>query len=67
MQHRIFDGFDLYSMAVANTHLATLRYRSQGELINKLIIIKSLDDPYYMKNLSPGTYSDLVDKYGYDN
>lgn len=60
VQRKIFTMTEHLQMIMAMAHMATLPYRCQGELTNMLITIKSIDDPRYMRELSPATYGSLL-------
>lgn len=53
----IFDPLSNYDMAEANHELAWL---NTWKLIDLTARIATLDDPYYMTNLEPSTYSRLL-------
>jgi len=55
----IFDVTDTLAMWDAVQSLRSLRYAG-SQLVNTLAVLTTLDDPYYMSNLSPGTYGALV-------
>lgn len=59
-QTRVFTPHDWIEMAQAATGL-DLIYRCYGQLINPLVRISTLDDPYYM-DLAPDTYRATLER-----
>jgi hypothetical protein len=57
---RIFTPNDQYQMALANAAIGWLPFQGFGPLTNIIERIKSIDDPYYMRELTPATYGSLV-------
>lgn len=53
----IFSDHDYWIMAKTADNIGKLRDRCHGQLNNIIANIVTLDDPYYMRNLTPGTYA----------
>lgn len=55
----IFTPQEWYDMAAASERLSALVFTT-GSLTNTLVKVSSLDDPYYMSELSSETYQALL-------
>lgn len=57
---KVFSPNDQYQMAIANAAIGWLTLQGYGPLTNIIENIKTIDDPYYMRNLPTATYGTLV-------